>query len=242
MRIHTLWDRHKGQDIWIIGTGPSMKVFPHELYRNHTTIGLNQAWRYGVPLTYSITVHPELIIGDENNPDAYMKSRRRPITTWIVKPKPPMQKLAIDDPNYYVFKTGAQYDLGLIRKRTPDHIFLGHGIHCSAMALAAHMGARSITLVGVDMASLDDEHHGHGQHVQFHGLTPDVVYKEYRYWAAKVRKVIRDELKIPILTLSPFLGIAHPHEDWARIHMEKGLGKQPPPKDTSSYIRPEPKL
>ena len=81
------------------------------------------------------------------------------------------------------------------------------------------------------------EHHGHEQHVRFHGVPPDLAYREYRVYAARVRKVIRDELHIPVLTLQPFLGVGHAEEDYRRLHGELGLAPLPIPPDTSAYLR-----
>jgi hypothetical protein len=97
MHIADLYNKHKGQDIYIVGTGPSMRVFPLEILDGKITLGLNQAWRYRT-LTYSITVHPELL-------KLYNKTRTRNQTQWIVKQKRPMAHLKFDDPEYYVFVT-----------------------------------------------------------------------------------------------------------------------------------------
>lgn len=250
MRIQSLWDRYKGEEIWIIGTGPSMRVFPHEIYREKITIGLNQAYRYGVPLTFSVTVHPELIIGNKDTPEHYFNYPHDVQTRWVVKKKPPMENLDFDNPRYYVFNT-VQDDFSLIGKRVPDTLFVGRGVQQTAMHLAACMGAKTVVLVGVDMCALQaldakghllnyQEHHGHAQHVRFHGWQPDDTYREYREYTAKARQVLFEALDITVLTLSPFLGLRNVDEDWARLHRERGLKPQPKAKDTSPYTRPMP--
>lgn len=232
MRVQELYGRHKGQPIWVVGTGPSMQMFPKQLLPDHITIGLNQAWRYG-PLTYSLTVHPEHVLEWE-------KEKGHP-TQWITKKKGPLADLSLDDPRYYVFHT-EQENYDLVRAPKPDVLFLAHGIHNTAMVLAAHMGASVVYLVGCDMGELGGDHHGHDQHVRFHGLPPSLVYKEYRRDAAKVRRILRDELNVPVLTISPFLGLTAPEEDYHRLRLELNLAKLPPPKDTSPYKRKKPKL
>lgn len=229
MRIANLYDKHRGETIYVVGTGPSMRVFPLPFLKGKTCIGLNQAWKYGIPLTYSLTVHPELTL-------AWEKCLDRTPTQWVVKKKSPMKHLSLDDERYYVFETdGDNYDL--IRKRTPDKLFLANGIQCTALDLAARMGAGSVMLVGVDMGDIGGDHHGHNQHVQFHGVDPDLVYKEYRYHTAKVRKVVRDELRIPVMTLSPFLGADSAEEDYLRLCKEFDLPKLDKPEDVSTYNR-----
>lgn len=232
MRIEKLYGRHKGEPIYIVGTGPSMRVFPTQALKGKTCIGLNQAWRY-CPLTYTISVHPELLT-------EYLDTPNRNKTQWIVKHKPPLN-LLLDDPEHYVFHT-SEDDMSLFKQDKPDTLFIGRGVQQTAMHMAALMGASELRLVGIDMTDLGGEHHGHAQHVRFHGVPPDIVYKEYRVYTAKVRKAITDRWKIPVLTLSPLLGADHGTEDYERLCAEQGLPKLPPPQDTSPYKRPIPKL
>ena len=233
MRISKLYGKFKNSTAYIVGTGPSLRLFPLDFLKGKPCIGLNQAWRH-LPLAYSITVHPELVLD-------YQKEKSPNLTTWIVKRKAPMNSLSLDDKNFYVFETG-QDDLGLVKNRTPDKLIISRGIQCTALDMAARMGAKTIIMVGVDMGSLDGDHHGHDQHVRFHGVDPDLAYKEYRHHTAKVRKVLRDEFSIDVLTLSPFLGLTAADEDYRRLCQERNLPKLPPPKDTSPYKREIPKL
>lgn len=227
MRINELANKHKDGDIYIVGTGPSMRVFPVDFLKDKTTIGLNQAWRYR-ELTYSITVHPELVL-------EYQKTQNAHRTTWIIKKKPPMENLEFSDPNYYVFHT-EQENYELFSKPKPDTLFIGRGVQQTAMHMAAIMGAKNIILVGVDMTDLGGEHHGHDQHVKFHGMEPSDVYAEYRKVTAKVRSTLLRK-GINTLTLTPFLGAVHGNEDYGRLLHELNLPKLPPPKDTSTYLR-----
>lgn len=226
MRIQELAGKHKGSDIYIVGTGPSMRVFPVDFLKDKITLGLNQAWRYG-KLTYSITVHPELVLD-------YLKEPKHS-TTWIIKKKPPMENLELSDPTHYVFHT-EQENYEILTKPKPDILFIGRGVQQTAMHMAAIMGAKNIILVGVDMTDLGGEHHGHDQHVKFHGMAPSDVYAEYRKVTAKVRSTLLRK-GINTLTLTPFLGAVHGNEDYARLLHEMNLPKLPTPKDTSTYTR-----
>lgn len=227
MRIQDLTGKYAGKDVYVIGTGASMRVFPIGYLDDKITIGLNQAWRYA-PMTYSVTVHPELV-------QEYLIDRKPTPTKWIVKRKPPMEDLTFDDERFYVFQSSE--DLGVIETRPEDTLYVGRGIQQTALDLAARMGAANIFLVGVDMDALDGEHHGHNQHVRFHGLPPDEVYREYRRFTARARRKIRELWKVNVFTLSPLLGANAGTEDYVRLCMEHALPKLPPPKDTSTYTR-----
>ena len=227
MRINQLYGKHAGQDVYICGTGPSMRVFPIDYLRDKVTIGLNQFWRYLMP-TYNITVHPELL------QECYRDAKKMP-SQWIVKKKPPMHELSLDDDRFYVFHTSDKYET--VTERPADTLFIGRGVQQTAMDLAARMGASTIVLVGVDMTDLGGEHHGHDQHVRFHGLRPADVYMEYRMFTAEVRRRLREAFDVKVLTLSPLLGANAGTEDYLRLCKEHSLPRLPKPKDTSSYKR-----
>lgn len=227
MRIQELTGRHKGETIYILGTGPTARLLPLDFFANRTTIGLNQWWRYG-PATYSISVHPELV-------QDYEHTAIRPKTRWIVKKKAPLQNLELDDPRYYVFHTAE--DWSLFENPRADTLFIGRGVQQTAMDLARRLGARTIILAGVDMGQLGDDHHGHHQHVRFHGLPASDVYLEYRKWTAKARRLLRQHAGIEVLQLTPLLGATAGEEDYQRLLQERNLPALPRPPDTSKYRR-----
>lgn len=232
MRIGDLCGPYRGQDLYIIGTGPSVRFFPWHLLDGKITIGLNQAYRHMSP-RLSITAHPELVVEYE----ALRKARDPSIHgagTWIVKRKPPMQDLQLDDKKHYVYNT--REDWGLFGSPEPDTLFLGRGIQCTAVQLAAQMGARSIMLIGVDMGSPGGDHHGHDQHIRSLGLPMPSVYNEYHAWLAKSRRLVRQYYGIPILQLSALLGVEG-DRDYNHLCRELDLADLPKPVDTSSYRR-----
>lgn len=227
MRINLLAGRHKGEDIYIVGTGPSLRVFDKNYLSNKVTIGLNQAWKH-LPTVYSISVHPELVV-------EYEQTKTKNKTCWIVKQKGDFVNKSLDDPEYYIFKT-VDRDFSIFTKPKKDHLFIGRGVQQTAMNMAAIMGAKNIVLVGVDMTDVGGDHHGHDQHVKFHGLAPRDVYSEYRDYTASARQELR-KLGIAVMTLSPFLGSCDASEDYLRLCSELKLPKLPAPKDTSTYVR-----
>lgn len=233
MRIQAI-DAFRGRNVYIVGTGPSTRLMiPQQLLDGEVVIALNQAWRYFPNFRgelLAITVHPELVIEREKAPATSVRTPK-----WIVKKKPPLDHLDFDDPRYYVFNTSPEWST--FTERPKDTLFIGRGVQQTAMDLAARSGARAVILVGVDMAALGGDHHGHLQHVQFHGLPPKDVYREYREWTARAQRIIQANFQIPVLSLSPFLG-SHGHEDdYKRMCSDYGLAPLPPPEDVSKYDR-----
>lgn len=223
MRIQALADDIVGdQTVFIVGTGPSLRVTPLDFLKGRLVVGLNQAWKY-LQCDFTITIHPELY-------QAYCKESGCGAGRWIIKKKPPMANLELDDEFHYVF--GTSYDIETVAKRPKDTLYLGEGVQSTAMDLAARMGAKTIVLVGCDAGSLEGDFHGHDQHVRWVGRTPDEQYKLYRDSTAEVREALRP-LGVSVLTLSPFIGANSAVEDYRRLKDVHKLAPLPAPKDIS---------
>jgi len=214
-------------DVYVVGTGPSLRCLDLGYLGGKLTIGLNQAWKHFWP-SYSITVHPELLA------DYRAAGHKAPPTRWVVKKKPPRADLTLDDPDHYVF--GTSYEIDAVRTRPADTLYLGEGVQTCAMDLAARMGAKNVILVGCDGGTLGGDFHAHDQHVRWLGMKPADQYALYRETTAAVRARLRP-LGVNVMTLSPFVGVTAAEEDYARLTAELKLAKLPPPVDTSGYIR-----
>lgn len=232
MRLRSLADKWKGETVYVVGTGPSARVFPSAFLRDKCCIGLNKAWMTH-PVEFSVTVHPEHITEYEAAPSR-VNGRDKPATRWVTKAKTPLADLAPDDPRYYVFKSTES--MAAFGNADSDELFVGRGIQTSGIDLALRMGASAIVLVGVDMGVLGGHHHATAQHVRFNGLPPKDVYREYYDWTAVVRDVCLG-FGVPVLSLSAMIGEAWRSEDYKRLSALLDLPDLPPPVDTSHYKR-----
>lgn len=228
--IDSLWGKHKDEICYIIGTGPSLAYYPPGFLKSlegQLSIGLNESFKH-FKSTYNLSVHYDCIVQDKN-------------LTWITKSK--ASEINLDISNYTIFKSNTEHgisvrDFSLIGK--PGCLYVGRGIHTSAIVLAAQMGCRMAVLVGVDCGSLAEKHHGHKQHVQFHGLEPDQVYNEYYENAVKVREIVWNRFHMGVVSLSPFIGLYSADQDVHHVgelypvlrDMDTGV-----PKDISTYKR-----
>ena len=235
MRLSRLWGRHRDQDIYIVGTGPSMRLFPWEFFDNKLTIGLNQAYRHFTP-TYMLTMHPELIPFDKGIP-----------TQWITKIKKTEEKITKKANKLhgkaYLFENNKDiHDYSYAVKRIPPYLYIGYGIHTGAMTLAAHMKATNIILVGCDMCALDNEYHAHHQRIRLLGMPETTVYQEYYLAARNLRTVLKKYWNVNILNMNPFLGLKNVDADYIYQKKEANLNHLPEPYDESPYIRKKSKF
>ncbi len=229
--LSQLFNKDKDETIYIIGTGPSLRLFPKNFLKDKLTIGLNYAYKY-VNCDLNITIHPEVI-----PKDWYKKSQ-----AWITKKKNPLPTEPHDQ--IYWFENNKEvfdyeYLLG-----TDETLYVGRGIQTGALSLAAKMGFKTAILVGCDMCYLGPDngrhHHFDDQPIQFHGLSPKEVYTEYYSNTAMVRYKLKKAYGMETLSMSPFIGLDHHNRDYRRLCEEYDLPSIAPAKDISNYTRRKP--
>lgn len=226
--VTDLYDTHPGEDIYVIGTGASMRVFPVSFLDDKVTLGLNMAWKT-VPIRYGITIGPHL-----NIPEFIEGEAPRPEITWVTKRGKaaavlPAEQFARADERYYHFETDGRANtqppdqitdegrvLDWVRAPTGLKLYQWSSISQTAANLAANMGARNVILVGCDNCSLLDNHHSHQQHTKWLGADPDQRYEQYYEGLAEVRRALRQR-GVSLLSMSPFLKLDDPERDFSLL-------------------------
>ena len=232
-KVSELYGHHDGADIYIIGTGTSVRVFPLDFFSDKITIGLNQAWRI-VNTTYAITMMPRL-----NIPEFIEREKPRSQITWVTKPSKIKDQCTADEAAYanqhfFGFENDGRASItGLdepseagrmlewVRAPHPEKLYLWTSISQSAINLAANMGARNIVLVGCDNAALGENHHAHDQHTMWKGADPNLRYMQYYEGVAEVRAALR-ERGVNVLSLTPFVKLDGAEMDFERLCNELG--------------------
>ncbi|NDJ18750.1 hypothetical protein [Myxacorys almedinensis] len=234
--VSELYNLHVDQDIYVIGTGASLRVFPTDFLENKITIGLNMAWK-SLPVRYGITIHPDL-----NVPEFMHNEKPRPEITWITKYNKTKglvspEQLTYAEEYFYFFESyggentqapGQPSDTGRVldwvRQPTDDRLYMWSSISQAGVNLAANLGAKNIILVGCDNCALGGNFYAHKQHVQWVGAKPNHRYQQYYDGLAEIRPVLK-ERGINLISLSPFLSLAHLEEDFERLCTELGQPK-----------------
>lgn len=235
-KIQELYGRHPGSDIYIVGTGTSLRVFPLDFLKDKITIGLNQSWKV-VDTTYAITMMPKL-----NIPEFISGEPRHAGITWITKPSKVKsqcgpEEIALAEENFYGFENDGKASItGLdepsetgrvldwVLKPHPEKLYLWTSISQSAMNLAANLGAKNIILIGCDNGALAGNHHAHDQHTMWKGESPEVRYMHYYEGVAEVRSALRSR-GVNVINMNPFVKIDAPEMDFKRLCDEVGVDK-----------------
>jgi hypothetical protein len=234
--VTELYGRYPDSDIYVVGTGTSLRVFPLDFLEDKITIGLNQAWKI-TPVKYGITIVPEW-----NIPEFMEGEQPRPDITWVTRANKiralsaSAERLVFAEENYYSFDSKGKKAVYIpneplesgrmlewVRTPTPDKLYLWSSISQSAVNLAANMGAKNIILIGCDNCAIDDNQHAIQQHSCWQGIDQNRRYMEYYEGLAEVRATLR-ERNINLLNLSALLKLDDPKLDFYRLCDE--LGKQ----------------
>jgi hypothetical protein len=229
--VSELYDLHAGEDIYVVGTGASLRTFPLSLLENKITIGLNMTWKT-ISTRYSITIHPDLSI-----PEFLPAEQPHPEITWITKYNKTKslvtpEQLQYAEANFYFFEmegrpntqppdkpTDAGRILDWVRQPTDNKLYLWTSIAQAGVNLAANMGAKNIILVGCDNCALLGNNHAHKQHTRWRNATPDMRYREYYEGLAEMRPVLRQR-GVNLVSLTPFLSLESPEQDFQRLCQE----------------------
>ncbi len=232
--VSELYNKYPDSDIYVVGTGASLRVFPLSFFEGKIVIGLNMAWKV-VPVQYGITIHPDLNIpefmtGEQPHPEitwcsGYFKTQDGIALKGITSP----ELIEYAKNNFYFFDyhgrpntqpphlaSDAGRIIEWVRQPTENYLYLWTSISQAGVSLAANMGAKNIILIGCDNCSLLANHHSHNQHVRWRGADPNFRYREYYEGLAEVRTALR-ERGINLVSLTPFLSLANPEEDFERL-------------------------
>jgi len=162
MRLRELRDVYLGQDIYIVGSGPTASLFPMEMLRDKIVLGLNDAYKIHPAVTPIAFLHHEIYAHAGDNQLAPYHPNFERIKYPIVK-RSGMDRsagLPYDHPMYYVFDWS--HDIENLSKMTKDTDALyytpeGCSLHAALQACWI-MGAKNIFIIGCDSRTFGDKH------------------------------------------------------------------------------------
>ena len=188
-----------GQDAYVVGGGKSLDFYPKGFFDGRFVLAVNQASRI-VPADYIV---------------------RKEFTGKSVTPVIASEYMAgcLDASKNeadFIFEhnhnTLSEIDEGNLHPHG-EKIIVSWSTITSAIHLAVFMGARAVFLVGHDCATLDGEQVAKGY---YDGVNRFTAEQDYSEWLAKIapqtaflRDYLMKEYQVPLVTLSPFIGLKH---------------------------------
>ncbi len=204
---------YQKNDVWVLGSGPSLGFIHRSFFDNKITIGANEVWKHYC-LNFTLVKHKQFTEEAIKNNQTVIASKH---DCGDIE-----HDLNENEGVDYIFthKRGRFGDLKINFEENlnsigeDDDIFVSHSTITSCIHLAAYMGAKNIIIVGHDCGWIDDKSHmlDYGDRlVKFH---KDDFNKYHTMWFGEITiesERLRDRLKevygCNIHSLNPFLNL-----------------------------------
>lgn len=214
MRLKDLRDIYSGQEIYIVGSGPTSNIFPMEFLSNKICISLNDSYKIH-PSIYPIALmHHHIYAREGNTEDAQFHPNFSNIKYPVVKGTGKTRKEIVDWDNPYFYFYDWNHNIDEIYEMSKDTDCLyytpeGSSLH-AALQLAWIMGAKTIYTIGCDSTTLGGKHYASYDKNNFRD---DEVLKrgQKRNYDSYIKGtlIVQDFLRrkgINVLNLSPIVG------------------------------------
>jgi len=199
--IESLENKHAGEDIYIIGAGKSSDYYDESFFDNRVSIGVNNVWVKYKNINYNIYRDTPI---PENDIDAtVIVSKYRGSTfSWGNN-----SEHVNDGCLYFNHNDNKPVMIEDGLHPNGDKLAVSFSTIVSAIHLAAYMGAGAVFLVGHDCATID----GHSRMANYPKFNPayGVFIGKLEAQTIIMRKYLRDNYNIPLISLSPFIGLKH---------------------------------
>lgn len=193
---------HKGETVWVLGSGPSLNYIDGSFFDDKTTITTNFSARaLGVRADYAFS-HYHDDAADLLNDSMCVVTIEHDTMTYKPWGGPKSHDLVIA-PTRYDRPPGSSWNPLTSHKPGLDQVAYGSSSLHGAMHLAAHLGASFIILVGADCGSIDGEHR----------VTTYQYPNGHTIWSLYDRhhKLMKDYLEqtypVKIHSLNPFINL-----------------------------------
>lgn len=201
--IHDLLGRHKGETIYVVGSGASLDYIGRDFFYGRIVVAVNEVFRH-VPAMYVVSHH------HENGQEAIDAGFRLIASDLDLGGGDRWGKRANFIGDYSVYRGGTYQislnptiDAAALRKPFDDHLVVSCCSSSEALQFAGHLGAETIIACGLDGAALDGQtcvkgYNGGAQtNPQHLRLTQGII----RETVTALR-----EKGINVFSLSPFVG------------------------------------
>ncbi|WP_198289164.1 hypothetical protein [Methyloversatilis thermotolerans] len=214
MRLRDLRDVYSGQEIYIVGSGPTTNVFPMDFLADKICMSLNDSFKIHPDVAPIALMHHQTYCREGNTIEAPLHPNFSGIKYPVVKGTGKDRTEAVDWDNPYFYFFDWNHDIEKIYEmsKNTDQLYYtpeGCSLH-AAMQLAWIMGARTIYTIGCDSTTLGGRHYAQYDKNNFRD---DEVLKrgQTRNYDSYVKGtlIVQDFLRrkgVRVLNLSPIVG------------------------------------
>jgi len=214
MHLRDLRDVYSGQEIYIVGSGPTTNVFPMDFLSDKICMSLNDSFKIHPNVVPIALMHHQTYCREGNTIEAPLHPNFSGIKYPVVKGtgRERAELVDWDNPYFYFFDWNYEIDRIYEMSKNTDHLCYtpeGCSLH-AALQLAWIMGARTIYTIGCDSTTLGGKHYAQYDKNKFRD---DEVLKrgQTRNYDSYVKGalIVQDFLRrkgVRVLNLSPIVG------------------------------------
>lgn len=208
--ISALKNYHKGEDIYVLGSGASMNYLDKSFFNNKITIGINYINKL-FPCTYSFMKD----VCTHEGFDYFLKLAREhdsiPMTTDIYGEKNEHTHFYERDDLFYIVPVEKWNAFGNMDLIGTEKFITGHLTMSTAIHIAFYLGAANIVLCGIDGGILDEQLNVNGYYDKLsenkiEHLKEAVSHPYNEIHLKRIRKRLKD-FGVNLVSLNPFLNI-----------------------------------
>jgi len=210
--VAELKNLHKGKVIFVVGSGASIDAYDLDFFKDKIIVGCNDIYKK-IKVDFTICTHRCVLEGVD----------KTTIVASEVDPGPlEGNPNIIDTPHiYYTFKVGKYmaFEENLSDIGKDDTLCMGNSIGSFAINFAAHLGASSIFLVGLDCCLVDGKYSYDGYYAKGFWIQKDESsWENVRQYLndfflrnvkeiSIMRKKIKEVYGCTTVSLSPYIGL-----------------------------------
>lgn len=203
--ISKLKNKHRGQDIWVIGAGPSAGFVDAEFFANKITVGVNYTWRH-FDVDY-VVVKENFALWEALKAGQTVAASRFHCGNMKHAENNAEQPFYVFD---HVENELDRVNLDVIG--TDDRLVVSYSTITSAIHLAAYLGAENIILVGHDCGTIDGQDYMSGYYIPA-GMPSssqefiDGFIRAIEPQSLAVRERIREVYGCRVYSLNPWINL-----------------------------------
>jgi hypothetical protein len=181
--------RHAGEDVWVVGSDPTLELFGTDFFAGRTVVGINLVGNL-IPVTYIVTKADGEATDNaqgrlaEQNPRAVTIASKHE-QGWYMDP-------LVQIPGAVIFEHHNNPAEGFDSERhiptEPGWLLVSQSTSGSALHFAALLGARTVFTVGIHGGRFGERSHSDGYYDTDQGTLHDLTY---RIAAAQVPGICR---------------------------------------------------
>jgi hypothetical protein len=200
MQLSDLRDKHKGETVWVLGSGPSLNFITPKFFHDKITVSTNYSARaIGHEPDYVFSHYHEDAL-DLANDSGCVVTLARSFRDNSPFPEPVDSKIVLIQQNTHTPPGGSWNPLTTHPPREDSLAYGSSSLH-GAMHLAAHLGASFIILVGADCGAIDGED-------RVAGYVPgDSLWGLYNQHHKLMKDYLEQNYNVRVHSLNPFINL-----------------------------------